>query len=241
MKTAVITGASSGLGAALKFSLEYTPFEQHSNPDRSAPWRGNVYDWSKPGVDVRDRVSIIHASEALPDKVDVLINCAGINGIAYWPDLKEAEWDNIMMTNVKSIYLCTQVLLERLQGGTIVNIVSNASHVPMTSSAAYNASKGAAAILTKQMARELKKTHDITVFAISPNKLKGTGMSHYIEQQVMALRGWTKEQADVYQLAALPAGHETEPKIVAELIAFLLSSKERHSYLAGCDLMLGGP
>ena len=90
--------------------------------------------------------------------------------------------------------------------GTVLNIVSNASHMPMTTSLAYNASKGAAHIMTLQLARELTKKHGITVFGISPNKLRGTEMSKDIEDQVVKHRGWTKEYAEQYQLNALLAG-----------------------------------
>ena len=61
----------------------------------------------------------------------------------------------------------------------------------------------------------------------------------YIESRVPELRGWTPEEADAYQRAALPTGHETDPAMLAEFIAFLLSTKERHQYLHGCDLPYG--
>jgi len=227
-KTAVVTGGSSGLGRLIIEKLE-----------RSG-W--NCIDWSREkGVDVTSSVEIESALLGLLNnlQIDLLVNCAGVNRINYLPDVIEDEFDFVITTNVKSIFLCTQALLEKLRGGAVINIVSNASHIPMTSSLAYNASKGAAAIMTKQLARELKKTHDITVFAISPNKLKGTGMSGYIDSRVQELRGWTAEQARAYQLAALPAGEETDPVQISELIAYLVSSKERHKYLNGCDIPYG--
>ncbi|MCI0552902.1 MAG: SDR family NAD(P)-dependent oxidoreductase, partial [Anaerolineae bacterium] len=151
------------------------------------------------------------------------------------------EWDAVLDTNARSIFLVTKHLHHYMRGGTILNIISNASHMPMTGSLAYNASKGAAAIMTKQLARELKKTHDITVFGISPNKLAGTDMSEYIDERVLKMRGWTEEQAKKYQLDALPAGEETDPLVLADFVAFLLSQKDRHKYLAGCIIPYGGP
>lgn len=227
-KTVVITGASSGLGLAIARAM------------LKDDWR--VVDWSKPQVDVTDRKSVEVAAQATlarGQSVDVLINCAGINHIEFLPKLQEEDWDRVMDTNAKGIFLTSQALAPFLKGGTILNIVSNASHMPMTSSLAYNASKGAACIMTKQLSRELIKTHGITVFGISPNKLKNTGMSAYIDNKVCELRGWTPEQARDYQLASLPAGTETDPETLAEFIAFLLSTKERHRYLAGCDLQYG--
>lgn len=230
MRKIIVTGGSSGLGNCIMAELNSWDFD---------PWK--IYNWSlNTGVDITDKTSVGIATHKLDGTaVDVLVNCAGINGIDWWPNISERDWDRIIDTNVKGIFLTSQALLENLRGGTILNIVSNAAHVPMTNSAAYNASKGAALILTKQMARELKKTHDITVFSVSPNKLAGTAMSSYIDRRVQELRGWTAEQAQAYQLAALPAGEETDPKQLAEFISFLLSTKERHKYLNGCDIPYG--
>jgi NAD(P)-dependent dehydrogenase (short-subunit alcohol dehydrogenase family) len=253
-RVAVVTGGSSGLGEKIIERLLATQtFER-------------IYNWSlETGVDVRDINSIRRAVATLSgqeSRIDVLVNCAGVNRIEHIPKLEENEFDDIMAVNARSLFLVTKVLLLAdeakkrdtahatidgkisetipfFSGGTICNIVSNASHMPMTSSLAYNASKGAAAIITKQMSRELIKTHGITVFAVSPNRLSGTKMSEYIDAKVMELRGWTLEQAQEYQRATLPAGKETDAGTLAEFIAFLLSTKERHRYLAGCDIQYG--
>lgn len=229
MKSAVVTGGSGGLGSLIMEELLGSNF-------------GACWDWSKPAVDLRFWPSVSTAAEKIPlGKLDVLVNCAGVNDISFLPDLTLDGWSEIMDVNARAIFYTTRALLPRLQGGTILNIVSNAAHIPMTSSLAYNASKAAALMITKQMARELKKTHDITVFSVSPNKLKGTPMSNYIDERVCKLRGWSPQEAQQYQLAALPAGEETDPKVLAEFIGFILSSKDRHKFLAGCDIPYGGP
>ncbi len=229
-KTAIITGGSSGLGLAIKSHLE--------DVEGFA-----VHDWSlETGVDIRNQSSVYLAADKVikeSPSIDFLINCAGVNHIEFIPQLSEVDWDRIIDTNAKGMFITTKVLCDHMQGGTILNIVSNAAHMPMTSSLAYNASKGAALIMTKQMSRELIKTHGITVFSISPNKLAHTGMSAYIDNKVCELRGWTPEEARAYQLASLPAGEETDKNTLAEFIGFLLSTKQRHKYLAGCDIPYG--
>lgn len=228
-RTILITGASSGLGKLLAEEME------------REGWR--VFNWSKEtGVNVARESSVQEAADNLKGqikKLDVLVNCAGVNRIEFIPKAQEAEWDLVMNTNAKGIFLTAKHLVEIMQGGTICNIVSNAALRPMTSSIAYNASKGAALIMTRQMSRELRKTHGMTVFSVSPNKLKDTGMSEYIDNRVCELRGWTPEEARNYQLAGLEAGEETDPKVLAQFIAYLLSSKDRHKYLAGCDMQYG--
>lgn len=236
-KRIIITGASSGLGAEIQDQLrQWNILEEQPI----------IHDWSR--YESERCVDITVPSlieEAIKrelgqfSRVDILINCAGVNHIDWLGKLTEDDFDWLMNTNARSIFSVTKRLLPYLSGGTICNIVSNASHMPMTHSLAYNASKGAAHIMTLQMARELKKTHDITVFGVSPNKLKGTGMSQYIDKRVCELRGWTPEQAADYQRAALPAGEETDPKRCAEFIAFLLSEKDRHKFLNGCIIPYG--
>ena len=229
MSIAIVTGGSSGLG-----KLVCQQLGQHYD----------VMNWSlDTGVDVRssDAVKAAAAVAARTGPIAVLVNCAGINRIDFIPELAPVTWNDVMDTNARGIFYTTKALCDHMRGGTILNIVSNAAHVPMTSSLAYGASKAAALQMTRIMARELGKTHDITCFSVSPNKLAGTGMSSYIEERVCKLRGWTPEQAAQYQLAALPAGAETPPEVLAEFIGFLLSSKERHRYLQGVDLTYGGP
>lgn len=174
------------------------------------------------------------------DPIDVLINCAGVNIIGWLKEFDEADYDLVMGVNAKGIFNMAQAFRPQLiqSKGTILNIVSNAAHMPMRCSAAYNASKAAALMLTKQMARELTD-QGITVFSVSPNKLSGTGMSQSIDRQVCITRGWTLEEAQEYQLKGLLTGEETPPAQVAEFIAYLLSSKERHKYLSGCDIPYG--
>lgn len=225
MSTILVTGGAAGLGKAFVNAL------RRDGHDVIVFDSTHHHDVRKPASTFGD----------VPERLDVLINCAGVNITGWLENFSEAQWDQVLDVNAKGIFKMTQWALPALvkSRGTVLNIVSNASHMPMTTSLAYNASKGAAHIMTLQLARELTKKHGITVFGISPNKLKGTEMSKDIEEQVMQHRGWTKEHAEQYQLGALLAGEETDPVQLAEFVAFLLSNKPRHKYLTGCVLPYG--
>lgn len=222
MSSILVTGGCSGLGQSIVKALAEAGHEVM------------VYDLKLGDDVVSPKVDHI-------EELDILINCAGVNGIDMLEDVSDDLWDRVVNTNAKGIMKMSQACLPLLikSKGTILNIVSNAAHMPMTSSICYNASKGAALIMTKQMARELTRRHGITVFSVSPNKLRDTEMSRQIDAEVVRTRGWTIEEAQRYQLAGLLAGEETDPQQVAEFIAFLLQDKAHHKALTGCDIPYG--
>jgi|TARA_R100000329_G_scaffold23194_2_gene22284 NAD(P)-dependent dehydrogenase (short-subunit alcohol dehydrogenase family) len=222
MSNILITGSGKGLGKAMKDELEK---QGH-----------NIL-----GYDINDGNDVTKAKIFGSINIDVLINNAGVNLIDWLENFTEDMWDKVMDVNAKGIYMMSRACLPSLikNRGTILNIVSNAAHMPMTCSLAYNASKGAAHIMTLQMARELTRKHGITVFGIAPNKLSGTGMSKSIDEQVVKTRGWANDYARQYQLDGLLTGEETPPQRLAEFIAYLLQSKEHHKYLTGCILPYG--
>lgn len=222
----VVTGAASGLGRCIA--------------RRVCKDVGAVYMWDLPHVDVTEKTSIIRAAAQI-DKVDVLVNCAGVNQLAKIEDIDEHTFDRHMHVNARGMLWTVQCLLPRLSGGTVCNIISNASHMPMTASLAYGASKAAAALMTKTMARELWPTYGITVFGVSPNRLAGTLMSKSVDEQVARQRNWSPAQTARNQRNALPINEETEPDVLAEFIVWLLAEKHRHKYLHGCIIPYGGP
>jgi NAD(P)-dependent dehydrogenase (short-subunit alcohol dehydrogenase family) len=228
MKNVLITGSSSGLGKAIATTLFLA---EH-----------NVLGLDKNhGFDITafEPEQIDEVKRAFGG-IDFIINCAGINQNEWFEDVTREDFDRVMHTNAYSMVALTQAFLPELiaSKGCVINIVSNAAHIPMTSSLAYNASKAAALMITKQMAHELTPKHGITVFSISPNKLEGTKMSRDIEANVQRVRGWTPEYAREYQRKALMHGLETPPAQVAAFIANLITTGN-WKFMSGCDIPFG--
>jgi NAD(P)-dependent dehydrogenase (short-subunit alcohol dehydrogenase family) len=234
----LVTGSASGLGLAIATRLREAG---HEVVDFDKAF--GSFDNRRFG-DVREAKSV-DMRELVGDSLDVLINCAGINHNEWFEDVEVdiESWSNskqVMNVNAWGIVGMTQTLLPQLikAKGTVINIVSNAAHIPMTGSLAYNASKAAALAITKQMAHELTPKYGLTIFSISPNKLEGTGMSKQIEENVIKNRGWTPEYAKEYQKKALMHGLETPPDAIARLITHLVNTGDS-LYLSGCDIQFG--
>lgn len=244
MELAVVTGGSRGLGRELCLGLSKYPFQKVINIDVVEPEEdvGEIMEYIE--CDITNKAQLLVARERINKEhgqVDLLLNNAAVNHHNYLEDLTEEEFMRVINVNVKGLYLTCKVFLPHLKEteGTICNIVSNASDKPMTASLGYNASKGAQQIMTKQLARELTRRHNITVFSASPNKLDGTHMSKQIDEWCPEVRGWTKEEAKEYQLNGLLTGEETDPRAIAEVLSFILAKKERHKFMTGCDLGFG--
>ncbi len=246
MSRIVITGGSSGLGAAIVAALA---------------GKHEVLDFSLPLHNIRNLEDCkVFMAEACFYKegqrsIDILINCAGVSPLEWIENVSEEEYISVLDTNVKGTFNMIQAALPYLsakddfgrrykpfggsEGGTILNICSTAAWTPMTCTGAYNTSKAAVHMMTLQMARELKPRHDIDVFGIAPNQLAGTGITNYVNARVPELRGWTPEDAEKKQKSLAPAGEATPPEAVAEFIAFLLQDKNHHKFLTGSIIPYG--
>ena len=179
-KVAVVTGGTSGIGRALSLGLA----EAGADVIATARRKEQVDDTAKE-IEARGRQTLRMASdvgdrstlEALLaavlerfSKVDILVNCAGMIKRTPTLDLPEAEWTNILNTNLTGTLRACQVfgrhMLERGYG-RIVNIASLNSFVALSEVAAYAASKAGVASLTRSLAVEWSKK-GVTVNAVAP-------------------------------------------------------------------------
>jgi len=191
-------------------------------------------------------LSDIHSLEPLiktiskAHPIDCLINVAGTNYMEWIQNLDYGNFMDVMAVNFEAPVFITKNLVSTLaaRNGTVLNIISMGAHKPFRTSLPYNASKAALKMATHQMARELGEK-GITVFGISPNELEGTGMTNDNTAAIPKIRGWSDDEAEEYRKKNASLSTRTNPDTLADFIAYLLSSKERHINLAGVDLYYG--
>lgn len=231
MTTFIVTGASSGFGKCIAEALEKQGV--------------SVIDISlETGFDISNRWNVESFRRNYCNDVgDItgIINCAGIAHLSWFEEMSYKDYERVMEVNCGGILTMVKTFLSDLASskGVICNILSTAATNPMTNSFAYNASKGAALMMTKQMARELIKTHGITIFGVSPNKLMDTGMTALIDQKVQSIRSWTETEAIEHQMAGNGNLKYTDPHAVAEVLAFILAQRSRWEFLNGAILQMG--
>jgi hypothetical protein len=179
-RTALVTGASSGLGAHFAQVLAKAGAEVIAAARREAALAVVGEKIRSAGgkcrtvqLDVSDPASIASAA-AMFDGVDILVNNAGVTSEAGFLDQSESDWDAVMDTNVKGMFLLTQAVARAMRAhgrkGSIINIASILGLRQAGGVAPYAVSKAAAIQLTKVSALELAR-FGIRVNALAPGYL----------------------------------------------------------------------
>ena len=184
-RIALVTGGSRGIGAAISRALAEAGAAVAINyRERTDEAKKLAEDLRKTGVDiitVQADVSLAAAVSKMVDiakselgTIDILINNAGIAITRGVDDLSEADFDQTIATNLKSVFLCTQAVLPMMRAkkwGRIVNISSSAARGAVGIGPHYNASKAGVEGLTRGYAARLVK-EGITVNAIAPSLIE---------------------------------------------------------------------
>ena len=239
-QVAVVTGAGQGIGAAsavalskagaiviaadIDAELAATTAEAISAEGRRA---------SAIAVDVSSLEDIQRLIDGVIeefDRLDVLVNNAGVTRRADIMEITEADWDRIHRVNAKGVFFCLQaaarVMIPR-RSGRIINIASIAGKgYAGTSNAAYAASKGAVISLTKTAAQQLGR-HNINVNAICPGvtrtALSDANLRVRAEQEGLSLEAMEQRRTEV-----IPLGRVNEPSDIAAMAVFLASPGARN-------------
>jgi NAD(P)-dependent dehydrogenase (short-subunit alcohol dehydrogenase family) len=125
-------------------------------------------------ADVRDESSLREAFQKINDewgRIDILVNAPGVNSTTDLMEITEEEWNKILDINMKGVFLASRIaaeyMIDKGEGGSIINITSASSEIPLTRVFTYSVSKAGIDTMTRYMAREWAP-HNIRVNAIKP-------------------------------------------------------------------------
>lgn len=239
-KVAVVTGASRGIGRVIAEDLAAHGAKVIVNYNSSAAAAEAVVDaiTSKAGqaTAVQADVSDLDAAQALIkttldryNQIDILVNNAGTTRDTLLLTMKEADWDIVLDTNLKSVFNCCKAalrpMIRRKQGGRIINISSVAGVVGQAGQTNYAASKAGIIGFTKSLAREVGQ-RQITVNAVAPGFFP-TALTEVLPDELVER---TKE--------LIPLARWGELAEVAHLVTFLASDKA--AYITGQVINVDG-
>lgn len=241
-KVAFITGAGSGIGRRIACHLAQDGAHiavADLIRERAAATVEIIIAAGGRGLaltgDVRSRTDMERAVDATWqhfERLDLVVNNAGVVTMTNLDDLTDEEWDFVVDVNLKGPYLVSQIASRRMSsGGAIVNIATIESEVVVSSSGHcqvhYNASKGGVKMLTKALAVELA-AKGIRVNAIAPGPVN-TGFS-----------GADIETPEAWEFLSqrLLVPRVGTPEDMANAVSFLLS--ERASFINGIMLPVDG-
>lgn len=231
-KVAVVTGAGHGIGrgVAIAYSKKgYTVILADVNEEGCKETKKLMKESASDIIltDVSDPESIASLFDKIEKKygrVDVLINNAGLSEFKQMDELSVDEWDKVINTNLRSVFLGSRAaarVMRKHHGGSIVNIASTRATMSEPNSEAYAATKGGIVALTHALAISLANDH-ITVNSISPGWIE---VENY-------------ESLREVDHAQHPAKRVGKPSDIGRACLFLTS--EENDFVTGENLVVDG-
>jgi 2-hydroxycyclohexanecarboxyl-CoA dehydrogenase len=240
MKVALVTGAATGIGAAISRRLARDGIaigvldlllDAATNVANEIVAAGGKAIALQADISNREQVKAAVAKlRSSLGPITILVNNAGITGNSPFEELTDAQWDKMFEINVKGTFIVTQVVLPDLKAagwGRIVNISSSSAQSGAVGMAHYSASKGAIIAMTKTLARELGPL-GITCNNIPPR---------FVMNTVMAEKAFANKSKEDF-IKSGPIMRQGEPADIAGACAWLVS--EESGYVTGQTIGVNG-
>lgn len=238
-KTAIVTGASRGIGRAIALQLASEGANVVVNFSGSEQKASEVVEeiqnLGSQAIAVQANISdsdsvqqLMNATQEQFGSIDILVNNAGITRDNLLMRMKEDEWDDVINTNLKGVFLCTKAVTRQMmkqRAGRIINISSIVGVMGNAGQANYVAAKAGVIGLTKTTARELA-SRNILVNAIAPGFIT-TEMTETLPEDVKSA-----------MLTQIPLAKLGKPEDIAKAVVFLASDDA--SYMTGQTLHIDG-
>jgi glucose 1-dehydrogenase len=241
-KVAIVTGGNSGIGRAIVLELAKQGanlvIDYIMHPEATEALERQVAALGHRAFGVEADVGKVADLERLIDgavkkfgRLDVMVNNAGIETRTSVLETTEAQYDQVLRTNLKSAFFGTQLaarqMIKQGGGGRIINITSVHEDWPMPGNIAYCLSKGGMRMLTRTAGVELAP-HNVLVVGIAPG-----AVATPVNRVTM------KDPAMMERLnAAIPLGRMAEPEEIAGVVAFLASDQAR--YMTSTTVVVDG-
>ncbi len=237
-RTALVTGASKGVGKGIALELAragcHVAVNYNSDAAGAEATAAEIRSLGRRAFTVQadagaaaDVDRMFHETEREFPRLDILVNNAGTQVWKPLLELEEAEWDDVIRTNLKGCFLCTQRAGRRMRehGGSIINIGSGCNQRPFPNLSSYTASKGGIEMFTKSAAIELAR-YRIRVNCVAPGAIE-------IERTRQEAGDYAKTWA-----AVTPLGRVGQPRDVARAVVFLAGGAA--DFITGQTLFVDG-
>jgi len=245
-KTAVITGAGSGIGRAIALRLARDGADvQVLDVDSVAAQQavqaiqaagGRAKAWACDVTDADQVEQVIADVVQQASRLDVLVNNAGVASIGSLTQTNSEEFDRVYQVNVRGVYHCLSSAVPRMveqNGGVILNLASIASLVGIKDRFAYSMSKGAVLTMTYSVAIDYID-NGIRCNCICPARIHTPFVDGYLKKHHAGHEAEVFEKLSKYQ----PIGRMGTPEEVAALVAFLCSDDA--AFITGTAYPLDG-
>ncbi|HVG14911.1 MAG TPA: SDR family oxidoreductase [Chitinophagaceae bacterium] len=240
-KTAIVTGAGSGIGRAVALLLAQQGAEVHLLDINADALQNAVTEIKNSGGQARSMSCDVTSQQTLVDivsripEINILVNSAGISHIGNVETTSSEDFDRLFSINVKGIYNCLYAVIPvmKKKGGVIVNMASVAGHVGLVDRFAYSMTKGAVHAMSLSVAKDYLG-FGIRCNSVSPARVHTPFVDGFLKKNYPGQEREMFEKLSKTQ----PIGRMAKPEEIAHLVLYLCSDEA--SFITGNDYPIDG-